>query len=121
MADYLEYMKFDAMVEPFELPDAFFDENDEFDVYSGMQYLVDAGFIYNNDLDYPTYGIELYQAHPGAYRLLNSFYKAQRQQIIDELVEQGYISYHIEDGEEVLRWTQAGVEYLQSNAGGFEA
>jgi hypothetical protein len=97
---------------PFELPSAFFNEEDELDLIAGMEYLISRGLIYNNDVNKPTYGEELLEAHPGAHRFLESYYDAQRRAISDQLVEDGYVKYYIEDGREIYRWTQEGVEYM---------
>lgn len=98
---------------PFVLPDEFFEEDGELNLDAGMQSLIDKGLIYNNSKEVPQYGEELKEAHPGAYRFLESFYDSQKRALSDKLIEDGYLNYYIEDGDEVVRWTAKGVEYLE--------
>lgn len=112
LMNFQDYMLAEAQFGgPFELPAAFFDEDENLDLTNGMQYLIDKGLIYNNSIDRPEYGDELKEEHPGAYRFLESYYESQRRALSDMLVEKGYANYFIEDGREVFRWTAKGVEY----------
>lgn len=117
--NYLEYMKFDALVHgPYELPKQFAGEDGGIDVDKGMQWLVDNGYIYNNDPKRPTYGEELERDHPDVYRYLESFYAAQKQATMDRLVEDGYVNAFFENNEIIYRWTAKGVEFVNKSKNG---
>lgn len=110
--DYLEYMRFDTLVNgPYTLPEEFGAEDGGIDVDKGMKWLVDAGYIYNNDPQRPTYGEELKRDYPDVFRYLESFYDAQKKATMDRLVEDGYVNAYLEGNELVYRWTAAGAEF----------
>lgn len=116
--EFQDYMLFEAHAGgPFELPARFFDDNGELDLEAGMTYLKEKGYIYNDDLNMPQYGEELKEAHPGAYRFLECYYDSRRRAITDKLIEDGFVDYFIEDGQEVLRWTKKGVEFIENQSG----
>lgn len=112
--EYQEYMEIEVLLNgPFVLPNEFFDDSGELDLETGMQSLVDKGLIYNNSTSLPQYGEELKEAHPGAYRFLDCFYDSQKRALSDKMIEQGYLNYYIEDGNEIVRWTEKGAAYLE--------
>ena len=105
--EFQEYMQAEVMFskKPFELPEEFFPDG-ELDISAGMEHLVELGLIYNNSTDLPTYGEELREYSPGTYRFLESFFQAQRQAMLDRLVENEILEFYWDDGKEKYRFSR---------------
>lgn len=107
--EFQEYLKAEAVLsgKPFELPQEFFPDG-ELSIEAGMKHLVELGLIYNDSIDLPTYGEELREYSPGAYRFLESFFQAQRQALLDRLVEEGILEFYWDDGKERYEFSRFG-------------
>ncbi len=116
---YMEYMKFEiADGGPLQLPEFFFadDLGEEPDLEMGLAILCAEGYFYNNDPEKPTYGEELEEDYPEVYRMLQIIANAQRQQLMDELVEAEFVDAVFEDGEIIYRWNEKGVAMMNEVA-----